>query len=95
MFWLLAAQQAARRQLRIHFRQGQRHLRTDAPDDVFRAQLFRMVQTGCRQYLREGFHGIFLEMVNPLLFVERIQAFLAVRILGGDTGRAAVGMAGL
>ena len=67
----------------------------DPAHDVLRPQLRGMGEAGGRQQLLQRHQGIAVEVGHPHRLAVRVQRRLPVRVLGGDAGRAAVGVAAL
>lgn len=78
-------------QLREQFDLGCRH----APHQVFGRQLRRMFEARGGEHLRQALEGVAVEVVNALGLVRHHQRPLAQGVLGGNTGRAFVGVAAL
>ena len=82
-----AVQELIQRTDRTHF--GWRY----TAHDVFRAQFVRMPQASRAQQVAQGMQGVVMELAHAGGLVRHVELAPAARVLGGDAGRAAVGMA--
>lgn len=78
-------------QLREQFDLGCRH----APHQMLGRQLRWMIEPGGSEHLRQRFERAAMEVVDALGLVRHHQSALAQGVLGGDAGRAFVGVARL
>lgn len=78
-------------QLREQFDLGGRH----APHQMLGRQLRRMIEAGRREHFRQGLEGVAVEVEDALGLVRDHEGALAQGVLGGNAGRAFVGVAAL